>query len=131
MYPFARRNLVGFHSNEKRKIQVALKKCSECRAEVNASVWGCHEGGYKAQKLKRSTFGRIIKWSFIALNLLMACWLITSLGVSPGDMDNMSDSEKLSSIIGAYLRGILIILVWVVGYIALGLFFIFTHPHKG
>lgn len=110
---------------------MALKNRSECRAKVNASVWGCHRGGYGGRKPERSTFGNIIKWSFIAFNLLMACWLITSLGVPPDGMDDMSDVEKLSSIVGTYLGGILIILVWVVGYIFLGLFFILTHPKKG
>ena len=74
---------------------MALIKCPECQKEVSDSALYCPACGKQLQKLKRSFFGRIIKWVFILFNIFMIYTLLVGIGGTSEIINNAtSDAEK-------------------------------------
>jgi len=80
------------------------------------------------RKLKRGFFGKLVKWSFIGFNVLMAIWLIAGMGAATEGMEAMSDAEKAGTAIGTGIGAAMILVIWVFGDIILGLLVLFTRP---
>lgn len=59
---------------------MALIKCPECQKEVSDSALYCPACGKQIKKLKRSFFGKLIKWIFILFNIFMIYTLLVGLG---------------------------------------------------
>lgn len=80
---------------------------------------------------KRSFFGKIIKWAFIAFNLLMVIWLVSYWG-SLGDISKQTGSEagQAGVAIGGTIGSGLIIFIWMAGSIILGLITLLTRGQK-
>jgi len=76
---------------------------------------------------KRGFFGKIIKWSFIAFNVLMIIWVVSALGVTGEQMNQAtSEAEQAGTAIGATLGLGLIGSVWAVGAIIGGILVLLT-----
>ncbi len=81
-----------------------------------------------AKKTQKGFFGKLVKWSFIGFNILMAIWLIGGMGAATEGMEAMSEAEKAGAAIGTGLGAAMILGIWVFGDIILGLFVLFTRP---
>jgi predicted amidophosphoribosyltransferase len=50
---------------------MALVSCPECLKEISDSALRCPSCGKQIKKLRRSFFGKLIKWIFIIFNIFM------------------------------------------------------------
>lgn len=107
---------------------MALINCPECQTEVSDTALKCAKCGVQLRKPKRGFFGKLVKWSFIGFNILMAVWLIGGMGAATEGMDAMSEAERAGATIGTGIGAAMILGLWVVGDIILGLFVLFTRP---
>lgn len=107
---------------------MALINCPECSIEVSDTALKCPKCGVQLRKLKRGFFGKLVKWSFIGFNVLMAIWLIAGMGAATEGMEAMSDAEKAGTAIGTGIGAAMILVIWVFGDIILGLLVLFTRP---
>ena len=106
-----------------------LIHCPECKNEISDSALKCPKCGVQLRKPKRTFFGKLIKWSFIAFNVLMAIWLVGGMGSASDKIDAMSsNAEKAGAAIGTGIGATIVIVLWVLGDIILGLFVLFTRP---
>lgn len=67
---------------------MALVNCKECGAEVSDKALDCPKCGAKLRKPKRSTFGKIVKYSFIGFNILMLLWFVVGMGGAADGINN-------------------------------------------
>lgn len=82
-------------------------------------------------KPQRSFFGKIIKWTFIAFNILMLIWLIGGVGSASNEIANASsEAEEIGGAIGTGIGAMLIIFIWVSGAIVLGIFTLLTRAKR-
>lgn len=75
----------------------------------------------QTQIRKRSLMGKLVKWTFILFNLLMAFWLFSywaQLGEMAGTLRN--DAERAGAAIGGTLGTGMLIFFWAAGSIVLG-----------
>lgn len=107
---------------------MALISCPECQAEVSDTALKCVKCGVQLRKPKRGFFGKLIKWSFIGFNILMAIWLIGGMGAATDGMDAMSEAERAGAAIGTGIGVALILGIWMIGDVILGLFVLLTRP---
>jgi hypothetical protein len=108
---------------------MALVNCPECQAEVSDTALKCTKCGVQLRKPKRSFFGKIVKWSFIAFNILIVIWLVASMNAASEGIQTMSsDAEQAGAAIGAGIGAIAIFAIWFFGDIILGLFVLLTRP---
>jgi hypothetical protein len=107
---------------------MAMINCPECSSEVSDTALKCPSCGVQLRKPKRGIFGKLIKYSFIGFNILMAYWLFAGMGAATEGMEAMSEAEKAGTAIGAGLGMTMIFGMWVLGDIVLGLFVLFTRP---
>jgi len=107
---------------------MALVNCPECQNEVSDTALKCAKCGVQLRKAKRGFFGKLVKWGFVAFNILMAIWLVGGMGAATEGMEAMSEAERAGAAIGTGLGAALILGIWVVGDIILGLFVLFTRP---
>lgn len=107
---------------------MALINCPECQAEVSDTALKCTKCGVQLRKPKRGFFGKLVKWSFIGFNILMAIWLVSGMGAATQGMETMSAAEKTGAAIGTGIGAALILGIWVFGDIILGLFVLLTRP---
>lgn len=107
---------------------MALISCPECQTEVSDTALKCVKCGVQLRKPKRGFFGKLIKWSFIGFNILMAIWLIGGMGAATDGMDAMSEAERAGAAIGTGIGVALILGIWVIGDVILGLFVLLTRP---
>lgn len=107
---------------------MAMINCPECSSEVSDTALKCPSCGVQLRKPKRGIFGKLIKYSFIGFNILMAFWLFAGMGSATEGMEAMSEAEKAGTVIGAGLGMTMIFGMWVFGDIVLGLFVLFTRP---
>lgn len=107
---------------------MGMIKCPECSSEVSDSALKCPSCGVQLRELKRSLFGKIIKWIFIGFNILMAVWLFGGMGAATEGMEAMSEAEKAGTAIGAGIGGFVLLVIWAIGDIILGLFMMMTRP---
>lgn len=107
---------------------MALISCPECQTEVSDTALKCVKCGVQLRKPKRGFFGKLIKWSFIGFNILMAIWLIGGMGAATDGMDAMSEAERAGAAIGTGIGVALILGIWMIGDVILGLFVLLTRP---
>lgn len=71
---------------------------------------------------KRGFFGKLVKWTFILFNILMAIWLFSYFS-SIGDLAGSagSDAEAAGVAIGGTIGTGMLLFVWVCGSVILGL----------
>lgn len=79
------------------------------------------------QKPKRSIVGKIIKYTFIAFNLLMLLWLVGGVNAATETVAN-TDVEQAAKAVGTGIGVLLLLFVWGVGDLILGMFVLFTRP---
>lgn len=83
------------------------------------------------QKPKRSIFGKIIKYTFIGFNILMAIWFIGGMtSASQSISETTNDAEQAGAVIGTGLGAMMIIFLWVTGTIILGIMTLLTRPKR-
>jgi hypothetical protein len=79
----------------------------------------------------RTIFGKLVKWTFIAFNILMIFWVIAGLNVASETMqDTVNDAEKAGAAIGSTIGMGMIVILWALGDIILGMFVLFTRRKK-
>ncbi|AMV73206.1 hypothetical protein DBW_2897 [Desulfuromonas sp. DDH964] len=105
-----------------------LINCPECSTEVSDTALKCPKCGVQLRKPKRGFFGKLVKWSFVGFNILMAIWLIGGMNSASEGMQALSGAEQAGAAIGTGIGAMLILGIWVVGDIILGLFVLFTRP---
>ncbi len=103
-------------------------QCPECSAEVSDTAMVCPHCGFQLRKPKRSFMGKLIKWSFIGFNILMAIWFVSGMSAATKDVETMSGAEKAGAVIGTGLGAMFILGIWLTGAVILGLFVLFTRP---
>jgi hypothetical protein len=79
----------------------------------------------------RSVFGKVIKWIFIAFNILMLIWIISGM-VGAGQVSEtaVNDAERAGAAIGATLGIGILLVLWAIGDLILGIFVLFTRRKK-
>jgi hypothetical protein len=83
----------------------------------------------RTEKRQRSAFGQLIKWAFIAFNVLMVVWLISGMNaVSQMTVD--SDAARAGQAIGATIGFSMVLGIWMMGVVILGLFVLLTRGDK-
>lgn len=107
---------------------MALINCPECSTEVSDTALKCAKCGVELRKPKRGVFGNLVKWSFIAFNLLMGVWLVAGMGSASEAMEGMSGAEQAGAAIGTGIGAALILGIWFFGDVILGMFVLFTRP---
>ncbi len=105
-----------------------LIHCPDCSSEVSDSALKCPKCGLQLRKPTRSFFGKIIKWAFIAYNILMPIWLIGGVNSATKGVEALSTAEQAGTVIGTGIGAMMIITIWVVGDFILGLFMLLTRP---
>lgn len=84
-----------------------------------------------AVKPKRSFMGKLIKFIFIAFNILMLVWIIVGVSGNASEIDKIQDeNEKAGAEIGTGLGVMALIFIWVAGDIILGMFVYFTRAKR-
>lgn len=79
----------------------------------------------------RTIFGKFVKWTFIAFNILMIFWVIAGFNVASETMqDTVNDAEKAGAAIGSTIGMGMIVIFWALGDIILGMFVLFTRRKK-
>ncbi len=110
---------------------MALVACPECNNEIAENAYDCPKCGASIRKPTRSFFGKIVKWSFVAFNVIMLAMLVTGLdGAADKSGTLTSDAEQAGAAIGTAIGATLVIGIWVAGDIILGLIMLFTRPSK-
>lgn len=108
---------------------MALVSCPECSVEISDTAPKCMKCGVQLRKPKRGFWGKLIKYTFIGFNLLMAWALIAGLGAAGETVSAASSSaEQAGAAIGTGIGAAMILSIWVFGDIILGLFVLFTRP---
>ena len=83
----------------------------------------------RIEKRQRSAFGQIVKWIFIAFNVLMLIWLISGMS-AVSQMTPDSDAARAGHAIGAAIGFSMVLGIWVMGDLILGLFVLLTRGNK-
>lgn len=79
----------------------------------------------------RTVFGKIVKWAFIAFNVLMLIWLFAGFSAAGEAMSGtVNDAERAGAAIGSTLGLGMIIVLWAMGDVILGMFVLFTRRKK-
>lgn len=104
-------------------------KCPECARDVSDSARQCPGCGVQIRKPKRTFLGKLMKFLFIAFNLLMILWLI-SYFVSVGELSSAagSDAERTGLALGATMGTGMLLVLWALGDVVLGLLVLLTRP---
>lgn len=107
---------------------MAIISCPECQTDVSDSALKCPKCGVQLRKAKRSFFGKIIKWSFIAFNILMLIWMVAGMNKATSGMDKLTSAEQAGAAIGTGIGAMIIMAIWFFGAVILGLFVLLTRP---
>lgn len=79
----------------------------------------------------RSGFGKFVKWTFIAFNILMLIWLVSGLATAGSVAgDAVNDAERAGAAIGTALGAGFIVVLWAIGDVILGVFVLLTRRKK-
>lgn len=82
-------------------------------------------------KPKRNIIGKLIKWTFIAFNILMLIWFVVGIGGATKSVAEAgSEAEQAGAAIGTGLGAMMIIFVWVSGSVVLGILTLLTRAKK-
>jgi hypothetical protein len=96
--------------------------------EVSDHAMKCPKCGVQLRKLVRSTFGKIVKYSFIIFNILMLVLMVTGVGSITDGYESMDTVEKAGTALGAGIGAMLLLIIWLIGDFILGLFTLLTRP---
>ncbi len=109
---------------------MALINCKECGGEVNAKAVSCPGCGARVGKSQRSSFGVIIKYTFILFHIVMAWWLLSGIQSSPffGIARGDPNYEIAFEILGAVFFTLKFVVIWVAGTLILGLLNLIARP---
>lgn len=108
---------------------MAMISCPECQSDVSDAALKCPSCGVQLRIPKRTFFGKLVKYSFILFNLIMAYWIFAGLGGASEQYSELSsEAEKAGAAIGTGLGVMFIAGIWFVGDVILGLFVLFTRP---
>lgn len=79
----------------------------------------------------RTFFGKIVKWLFIAFNIMMLFWLVSGMFVAGDVADQaINDAERAGTVIGTTIAAGMLIMLWALGDIILGLLVLVTRRKK-
>lgn len=109
---------------------MALVACTECHEQVSDQAFKCPKCAAQLRKPKRTVFGKIVLWTFILFNILMAVWTFGGLSNNVSEMSNLSGAEQAGAAIGTGIGVALLLGIWVAGDVILGLFTLFTRPRS-
>lgn len=107
---------------------MALINCPECNSEVSEKAVKCPKCGIVLNKPTRTIFGKIIKWTFIVFNVMMAWWMVGGVGSAVEQTSKLNGAEQAGAAIGTGIGAMMIGGVWTLGAIVLGMFVLFTRP---
>lgn len=108
---------------------MSLVQCPECSKEVSDSALKCTHCGVQLRKPKRGFFGKLVKYTFIAFNLLMGWWFVAGMGAASETVTTAGTAaEQAGAAIGTGIGAAMIIGIWGFGDLILGLFVLFTRP---
>ena len=79
----------------------------------------------RKEKRQRSTFGKLIKFIFIAFNVSMIIWLVSAMGAI-SQMPIESDAARVGQALGATIGFSMILSIWMMGDVPLGIFVLLT-----
>ena len=80
-------------------------------------------------KPQRTLVGKIIKWGFIAFNVLMLIWTFSAMGtVSEGVSEASNDAEQAGAAIGGGIGMMMIGMIWFFGFVVGGIMVLLTRP---
>jgi len=83
----------------------------------------------RTEKRERSIAGTLIKWAFIAFNLLMAVWVVGGLH-AVSKIQTHSAAEQIGTGIGATIGVTALLVVWALGDLILGILVLVTRGDK-
>jgi hypothetical protein len=83
----------------------------------------------RTEKRERSIAGKLIKWTFIAFNLLMAVWIVGGLH-SVSKIQAHSAAEQIGTGIGATIGVTMLLILWALGDLILGILVLVTRGNK-
>jgi len=83
----------------------------------------------RTEKRERSAAGKLIKWSFIAFNVLMAVWIVGGLH-SVSKIQTHSAAEQIGTGIGATIGITMLLVLWALGDLILGILVLVTRGDK-
>jgi len=107
---------------------MALINCMECNTEVSDSALKCPKCGVQLRKPKRTFIGKLVKWSFIAFNVLMPIFIYGGISNNAALMQDMSGARLAGAQVGTGIGVAFLLGIWFVGDVILGLFVLFTRP---
>lgn len=108
---------------------MALKPCPECNINVSDTARTCPSCGTSINEPRRSIFGIVVKWLFIAFNMFMALAMWNGMKATTAtDVSSASDATLAGHAVGAELGVSFLLLTWVCGAVILGLLTIITRP---
>lgn len=105
-----------------------LINCPECSKQVSDTALKCPSCAVQLRKPKRGFFGKLIKFAFIAFNILMIIWVVGGYNSATENMDQLTGAEHAGAAVGTGIGMALLFGIWVIGDIILGLFVMFTRP---
>ncbi|CAH7180734.1 conserved hypothetical protein [Vibrio chagasii] len=114
----------------KAKNIMELEACPSCQHKVSAKAFICPICAHVINKPKRTIAGRIIKWVFIAFNILMMTItyrVISTVGDTIQEVSN-SAAEQLGAQVGAGIGVSMVLAFWFFGFSLLGGFTLLTRP---
>ena len=83
----------------------------------------------RTERRQRGVFGTLVKWAFIAFNVLMLLWIIAGL-TAVSHIPTHSHAERVGSFIGATLGVSMILALWFWGDVVLGIIVLVTRGNK-
>jgi hypothetical protein len=106
---------------------MAMITCKECTGAVSDTAMSCPACGVQLRKPKRTIFGQICKWIFIAFNALMIVWLfLTTAGATEATELATSQAARDGIALGLGMAMTMIGTIWAIGDVILGMFVMFT-----
>lgn len=106
---------------------MALINCKECSSEVSEKAVTCPKCGAKLRQPQRGFFGKIIKYTFIAFNILMLWWMIAGVGAASEHIESSTnEAQRAGAAIGTGLGAMMILFIWAIGDVVLGILVLFT-----
>lgn len=96
-----------------------------------AQFWGVDMATIQREIRKRGIGGKLIKFLFIAFNILMLIWLV-SYWVQIGNMMDgvQSEAERAGGAVGATLGTGMLLFIWAAGAIILGILTMLTRGQR-
>jgi hypothetical protein len=78
---------------------------------------------------ERSAVGKLIKWAFIAFNILMVIWIVGGMNAA-SKIEVHSLAEHAGRAIGSAIGFVSLLILWAIGDIILGILVLFTRGDK-